>query len=77
MSNHDLPPELRQRRSTRPEAIPLELPLDDEVTQPPLRQPDRTVPEQGNPEPFLRRSFPYASVAPITPPITGSTTPVM
>jgi hypothetical protein len=56
MPDHDLPPELRQRRSSHPEAIPLELPLDDEETQPPVWSPDRAAPEQANPEPFLRRS---------------------
>jgi hypothetical protein len=55
MPDQDFPPELRPRRSSHPEAIPLELPLEDEVTQPPVRQPDRAAPEQGNPEPFLRR----------------------
>jgi hypothetical protein len=56
MPDHDLPPELRQRRSSHPEAIPLELPLDDEEAQQPVRNPDRAAPEQADREPFLRRS---------------------
>jgi len=56
MSDQDLPPELRQRNS-HPEAVPLELPLEEDVTPPPLLNPDRaSVDEQRNPEPFLRRS---------------------
>jgi hypothetical protein len=55
MSDHDLPPELRQR-NRQPEALPIELPVDDEVT-PPLPKPNRTsVDEQCDSEPFLRRS---------------------
>jgi hypothetical protein len=55
MTDHDLPPELRHRRS-RPEALPLELPLDDEVL-PPILNPDlASVDQQRNPEPYLRRS---------------------
>jgi hypothetical protein len=56
MSDQDLPPELRQRHYIPPVAIPLELPLDDDVP-PPLRNPDSaSLPEQRNPDPFLRRS---------------------
>jgi hypothetical protein len=56
MSDHDLPPEFRQR-SSYPEAVPLELPLDEDVTQIPLQNPDRaSADEQRNPEPFLRRN---------------------
>jgi hypothetical protein len=56
MTDHDLPPEFR-RRNSHPEALPLELPLDDEATQPPVQNSDR-VPavEEGGPDPFLRRS---------------------
>jgi hypothetical protein len=56
MPDQDLPPEFRHQRRGNAEAVPLELPIEDEVTQPPVRQPDRSTPEQGNPEPFLRRS---------------------
>jgi hypothetical protein len=55
MSDHDLPPELR-RRSGHPEALPIELPLDDELPPPAVRKPDSAAPEQGDAEPFLRRS---------------------
>jgi hypothetical protein len=54
MTDHDLPPELR-RRNSHPEALPLELPLDDDLP-PPLLNPDRAVDQQRNPEPFLRQS---------------------
>jgi hypothetical protein len=55
MIDPDLPPEFRHRNS-HPEAIPLELPLDDEVPQPPVRKSDR-VPEieDHSSEPFLRQ----------------------
>jgi hypothetical protein len=54
MSDHDLPPELRRR--SHPEALPIELPLDDDPP-PPLLTPDRgAVDEVRDPEPFLRRS---------------------
>jgi hypothetical protein len=55
MTDHDLPPELRRRRTSHPEVVPLELPLDDDL--PPLLNPDlAAVEKQRNPEPFLRRS---------------------
>jgi len=55
MSDQDLPPELRS--NSHPEALPIELPLEDELPPPPLLNPDRaSVDEQRNPEPFLRRS---------------------
>jgi hypothetical protein len=56
MPDDDLPPELRRRHSIPVEAIPLELPLDTDLT-PPIPETDRPAPtEPRNPEPFLRRS---------------------
>jgi len=54
MIDHDLPPEFR-RRNSHPEMLPLELPLDDELPAP-LLNPDHSVDQQRNPEPFLRQS---------------------
>jgi hypothetical protein len=56
MPDQDLPPEFRQHHHIPPAAIPIELPLDDDVMPPPVRKPDSDAPEQRNPEPFLRRS---------------------
>jgi len=54
MSDHDPPPEFRQRKTHR-EALWIEVPLEEEIP-PPLLNPDRNAAEQSNPEPFLRRS---------------------
>jgi hypothetical protein len=56
MTDPDLPPEFR-RGNGDPEALPLELPLDDEAPAPPVRKSDRVpeIDDRGS-EPFLRRS---------------------
>jgi hypothetical protein len=56
MPDHDLPPHLRQRHQKGPEVVSLELPLDEDVAPPPVRDPDRSADEERTPEPFLRRS---------------------
>ena len=57
MPEHDLPPELRQQQKGRLPAIPLELPLDDELTAPAVPEADRSKPPDSREiDPFLRRS---------------------
>jgi hypothetical protein len=57
MPEHDLPPELRQQRNSRPPAIPLELPLDDELIRPVVPENERRKPDEIREiDPFLRRS---------------------
>jgi hypothetical protein len=57
MPEHDLPPELRQQHNGRLPAIPLQLPLDDELTPPAVPVSDRPKPPDSDEvDPFLRRS---------------------
>ena len=55
MSEHDLPPELREQRGGRPPAMPLELPLEDELIAPAEADRSKSA-EIRDVDPFLRRS---------------------
>jgi hypothetical protein len=55
MPERDLPPEFRHE-SNGSVAVPLELPLDDELATPTVPESDRPNPAEPREDPFLRRS---------------------